>query len=59
MEHQNGQQLRDESKLRNKMDQQGDSMMEKEKMKKGVDIEPEADEWIAKPVGYTDNDSVK
>ncbi|MGG6312712.1 hypothetical protein [Paenibacillus macerans] len=57
MEHQNGQASRDESKLRNKMDHQGDSLAEKKKMENGVDIEPEADEWVAKPVPFTDSGS--
>lgn len=58
MEHQNGQ-ARDEAELRNKLDQQGDSLAEKKKMENGVDIEPEADEWVAKPVPFTDTDSAK
>ncbi|MDO7907466.1 hypothetical protein Q5741_13730 [Paenibacillus sp. JX-17] len=41
--------VQDESKLRNKINEEGDSLMEKEKMRNGVDIEPEADEWVAKP----------
>ena len=58
MEHQN-EQARDEAELRNKLDQQGDSLAEKKKMENGVDIEPEADEWVAKPVPFTDTDSAK
>ncbi|MCH1641482.1 hypothetical protein MJ257_15325 [Paenibacillus timonensis] len=58
MEQQNGQ-ARDEAELRNKLDQQGDSLAEKKKMENGVDIEPEADEWVAKPVPFTDTDSKK
>lgn len=58
MEQQNGQ-ARDEAELRNKLDQQGDSLAEKKKMENGVDIEPEADEWVAKPVPFTDTDSAK
>lgn len=45
-----------EDKLRNKRDDAGDSLAEKKKMKQGVDIEPEADEWVAKPTGYIDPD---
>jgi len=58
VEHQN-EQARDEAELRNKLDQQGDSLAEKKKMENGVDIEPEADEWVAKPVPFTDTDSAK
>ncbi|MCM3039838.1 hypothetical protein M3201_09035 [Paenibacillus motobuensis] len=46
----------DEAKLRNEMDPSGDSLQEKQKMKQGVDIEPEADEWVAKPAAFTDTD---
>ncbi|WMT38869.1 hypothetical protein RE628_15090 [Paenibacillus sp. D2_2] len=46
----------DEAKLRNKMDSAGDSLMEKTKMEQGVDIEPEADEWVAKPAAFSDTD---
>ncbi|MCM3698944.1 MULTISPECIES: hypothetical protein [Paenibacillus] len=59
MEQQNGQHSRDEAKLRNKIDPAGDSMAEKKKMKSGVDIEPEADEWVAKPAPFADTDSAK
>lgn len=58
MEHQN-EQNRDEAELRNKMDRQGDSLAEKKKMENGVDIEPEADEWVAKPAPFADTDSAK
>ncbi|MCT2193979.1 MULTISPECIES: hypothetical protein [Paenibacillus] len=58
MEHQN-QPARDEAKLRNKLNEQGDSLAEKKKIENGVDIEPEADEWVAKPVPFTDTDSTK
>jgi hypothetical protein len=49
----------DEAKIRNKKDEDGDSLMEKTKLENGVDIEPEADEWIAKPspVSYDDTNS--
>lgn len=59
MEHQNGRQAGDEAKLRNKLNHHGDSLAEKKKMEDGVDIEPEADEWVAKPVPFTDTDSAK
>ncbi|RCX16961.1 hypothetical protein DFP94_11021 [Fontibacillus phaseoli] len=59
MPHQDNEQYRDESELRNKLDHEGDSLAEKKKMKNGVDIEPEADEWVAKPVASTDSDSSK
>lgn len=42
-------QPQDEAEIRNKMDEDGDSLMEKKKMMNGVDIEPQADEWAAKP----------
>ncbi|WP_198524745.1 hypothetical protein [Paenibacillus phocaensis] len=58
MEQQNGQ-ARDEAELRNKLNQHGDSLAEKKKIENGVDIEPEADEWVAKPVPFTDTDSAK
>lgn len=45
-----------EEELRNKLNESGDSLAEKKKMKQGVDIEPEADEWVAKPTGYVDPD---
>ncbi|WP_018752509.1 hypothetical protein [Paenibacillus sanguinis] len=57
MVHHEGQEQRDESKLRNELDQQGDSLAEKKKMQNGVDIEPEADEWIAKPVPFADGNT--
>lgn len=56
---QSNQQARDEAELRNKLDEQGDSLTEKKKIENGVDIEPEADEWVAKPVPFTDTDSAK
>lgn len=49
----------DEAELRNKPDHEGDSLAEKKKLENGVDIEPEADEWVAKPVAYTESDSSK
>ncbi|WP_410769041.1 hypothetical protein [Fontibacillus sp. BL9] len=59
MPHQDNEQFRDEAELRNKPDHEGDSLAEKKKMENGVDIEPEADEWVAKPVAYTESDSEK
>lgn len=56
---QSNQQARDEAELRNKLDEQGDSLTEKKKIENGADIEPEADEWVAKPVPFTDTDSAK
>lgn len=53
--HNNGNQ--DEAALRNKLDPAGDSLAEKKKIESGVDIEPEADEWVAKPVAFVDNDT--
>ncbi|MNE33019.1 hypothetical protein D3C76_65940 [compost metagenome] len=52
-------QTQDEAQLRNKLDTAGDSLAEKKKIESGVDIEPEADEWAAKPQGYTDTDNSK
>lgn len=49
----------DEEKLRNKLDEAGDSLMEKKKIENGVDIEPEADEWVAKSVPFSDTESKK
>ncbi|WP_059053238.1 hypothetical protein [Paenibacillus senegalimassiliensis] len=57
MVHHEGHEPQDESKLRNKMDHEGDSLAEKKKMQNGVDIEPEADEWVAKPVPFADGDT--
>ncbi|WP_315370571.1 hypothetical protein [Paenibacillus xylanexedens] len=42
-------QPQDEAEIRNKLDEDGDSLMEKKKILSGVDIEPQADEWAAKP----------
>ncbi|KGP80001.1 hypothetical protein QP794_22695 [Paenibacillus sp. UMB7766-LJ446] len=42
-------QPQDEAAIRNKLDEDGDSLMEKKKILNGVDIEPQADEWSAKP----------
>ncbi|GIP23910.1 MULTISPECIES: hypothetical protein [Paenibacillus] len=46
-----------EDKLRNQQDNDRDSLAEQKKMENGVDIEPEADEWVAKPVAYVEEDS--
>ncbi|GIP52498.1 MULTISPECIES: hypothetical protein [Paenibacillus] len=59
MPHQDNQSFQDEAELRNKPDHEGDSLAEKKKMENGVDIEPEADEWVAKPVAFTESDSKK
>lgn len=50
MEHQS------EDKLRNELNPEGDSLAEKKKIENGVDIEPEADDWIAKPVAGTESE---
>ncbi|ULO05584.1 hypothetical protein H1230_21235 [Paenibacillus sp. 19GGS1-52] len=41
--------IQDEAQLRNKENKDGDSLAEQKKMENGVDIEPEADAWVAKP----------
>lgn len=41
--------IQDEAQIRNKENKDGDSLAEQKKMENGVDIEPEADEWVAKP----------
>jgi hypothetical protein len=46
---QNSDYIRDEAAIRNEQDKSGDSLAEQKKMDNGVDIEPEADEWTAKP----------
>ncbi|MNC67327.1 hypothetical protein D3C75_1178140 [compost metagenome] len=38
-----------EADIRNKQNKAGDSLAERKKMENGVDVEPEADEWVAKP----------
>lgn len=48
---------RSEDKLRNQQDKNRDSLAEQKKMDNGVDIEPEADEWVAKPVAFVDGDT--
>ncbi|WP_435920982.1 hypothetical protein [Paenibacillus sp. DYY-L-2] len=59
MPNQNNQSFKDEAELRNKPDHAGDSLAEKKKLENGVDIEPEADEWVAKPVAFTDTEEAK
>lgn len=56
-QHNQSSHTQDEAELRNKRDHDGDSLAEKKKLENGVDIEPEADEWVAKPVAFTDSDS--
>ncbi|WP_178381983.1 hypothetical protein [Paenibacillus sp. P32E] len=41
--------IKNEADIRNKESKQGDSLAERKKMENGVDIEPEADDWVAKP----------
>ncbi|KAG2871222.1 hypothetical protein PC115_g24900 [Phytophthora cactorum] len=54
-------QPQDEAAIRNKLDEDGDSLMEKKKILSGVDIEPQADEWSAKPspVAFDEGESSK
>lgn len=47
-------QVQDESKIRNKLDRSGDSLAERTKIENGVDIEPEADEWVSKAVPFVE-----
>ncbi|QWU13312.1 hypothetical protein SAMN04487895_11856 [Paenibacillus sophorae] len=42
-------QIQNEADIRNRENKDGDSLAELKKMDNGVDIEPEADEWEAKP----------
>lgn len=42
-------QIQDEAKIRNKVNKDDDSLAEIKKMENGVDIEPEADDWVSKP----------
>ena len=42
--------IQNEADIRNKENKDGDSLAERKKMENGVDIEPEADDWVAKPV---------
>ncbi|MBA9085648.1 hypothetical protein D3C76_875350 [compost metagenome] len=59
MTQQHNDRTQDEGALRNKLDPAGDSLAEKKKIESGVDIEPEADEWVAKPAAFTDTDDSK
>ncbi|MFD3257041.1 hypothetical protein ACE3MQ_00315 [Paenibacillus lentus] len=45
-----------EDQIRNKLDEKGDSLAEKKKIESGKDIEPQAEEWVGKPVAFVDND---
>lgn len=42
-------QPQDEAQIRNKENKDGDSLAEQRKMENGVDVEPEADDWVSKP----------
>ncbi|WP_162484579.1 hypothetical protein [Paenibacillus sp. IHBB 10380] len=42
-----------EDQVRNKENKSGDSLAERKKMENGVDIEPQADEWVAKPSAFS------
>ncbi|MDQ0088725.1 hypothetical protein J2T12_002135 [Paenibacillus anaericanus] len=46
-----------EDQVRNKENKDGDSLAERKKMENGVDIEPQADDWVAKTSAYVDPDS--
>ncbi|MBP2000347.1 hypothetical protein J2Z69_001366 [Paenibacillus shirakamiensis] len=46
-----------EDKIRNDLDPSQDSLAEQKKIENGVDIEPEADEWIAKPIAYSETET--
>ncbi|MBY9079698.1 hypothetical protein KIH86_01700 [Paenibacillus sp. HN-1] len=48
--------IQNEADIRNQEDKDGDSLAEKKKMENGVDIEPEADEWEAKPAATSHPD---
>lgn len=41
--------VKNEADIRNKESKKDDSLAERKKMENGVDIEPEADDWVAKP----------
>lgn len=45
-----------EDKVRNKLNEADDSLAEKKKIKNGTDVEPQAEEWVAKPVAFVDED---
>ncbi|MNB78639.1 hypothetical protein D3C81_635420 [compost metagenome] len=48
--------IQNEADIRNRENKDGDSLAEKKKMENGVDIEPEADEWEAKPAATSHPD---
>ncbi|WP_438433001.1 hypothetical protein [Gorillibacterium sp. sgz500922] len=50
--------MADEEKVRNQLNEEGDSLAEKKKIENGVDIEPEADEWVAKPAATVEPDEL-
>ncbi|MFF2907267.1 hypothetical protein [Paenibacillus sp. NPDC057934] len=41
--------IQNEADIRNKKNKAGDSLAEIKKIESGVDIEPQADDWVAKP----------
>ncbi|MEC0169325.1 hypothetical protein [Paenibacillus graminis] len=41
--------IKNEADIRNKESKTDDSLAERKKMENGVDIEPEADDWVSKP----------
>ncbi|MFC3748611.1 hypothetical protein [Paenibacillus sp. GCM10012306] len=41
--------IQDEADIRNKKNKAGDSLAEIKKIENGVDIETQADDWVAKP----------
>jgi len=45
-----------EDQVRNKENTDGDSLAERKKMENGVDIEPQADEWAARPVNHVETE---
>ncbi|WP_169733332.1 hypothetical protein [Paenibacillus durus] len=51
-------QIQNEADIRNRENRKGDSLAEIKKMENGVDIEPEADEWEAKPAPTAHPDPV-
>jgi len=50
--------MANEEQVRNKLNEEGDSLAEKKKIESGVDIEPEADEWAAKPAAGLDTEEL-
>ncbi|BCG58845.1 hypothetical protein [Paenibacillus sp. URB8-2] len=51
-------QIQNEAEIRNRENKEGDSLAEIKKIQNGVDIEPEADEWEAKPAPTAHPDPV-